>query len=135
MSPTEKTKERVDMAGLPFINGQNGVGTDFNNMFVQSKGAFVSKRFARPGMQPWWKQDRLAHIIGVSKLSLGNSDNGTVPVLNDLLLDGNGITNLLKEWVLNVVDSRFCKEVVILIVNKAANVTGRNDNFSVENVL
>ena len=104
-------------------------------MLVQSKGAFVSKRFARPRMQPWWKQDGLAHVVGISKLSLGNSDNGTVPVLNHLLLDGNGIANLLKEWVLNVVDSRFGKEVVIVIVNKAADMTRWDDDFSVENVL
>jgi hypothetical protein len=131
----EKRQERPDMVDLPFINSENGVGTDFNNMFVQSKGAFVSKRFARPGMQPRGEQDGLAHIIGISKLSLGNSDNGTVPVLNDLLLDGNGITKLLKEWVLNVVDSRFGKKVVVVIVDKAADVTGWNNNFSVENVL
>jgi hypothetical protein len=41
----------------------------------------------------------------------------------------------LKEGILNVVDSRFGKEVVVIIVNKTAHVTRRNDDFSVENML
>lgn len=129
------TQERQQLFDLPFVYSQNGVGTDFDNVFVQAEGAFVLQCFARPGMQAGWKQDGLAHIASITQFTLGNSDNGTVPMLDNLLLDGNRVSNLLKERILNVVDSGFGKEVVVVIVNKAADVTRRNDDFSVEYML
>lgn len=78
-----------------------------------------------------------SHIGSVTNHSLWNNQDTSIAVFDDVAMvlradKGDGTASLLKEWVLDVVDAGFGKDVMVVLVGEADDVAGRDDDFLVE---
>jgi hypothetical protein len=78
-----------------------------------------------------------SHIGSVTNHSLWNNQDTSIAVFDDVAMvlradKGDGTASLLKEWILDVVDAGFGKDVMVVLVGEADDVAGRDDDFLVE---
>ena len=81
-------------------------------------------------MDPWWKQDRLPIVDGVTNKSLLNGDNGSVPVLDN---------TLQRLWRLHwsgearrdIVHPMLPEKVAVPFVHEKPDVTSRDKKLCV----